>query len=465
MRKTLLSLLTPMLLTGCAVGPDFVRPEPPMPARYAQASEVYAPLDETTFWHAFKDPLLSRLIDDALSNNFSIEAALARYDRANALLRGVRADHFPAVRAEAGASDVRRAEADAPGSSRSARDGERYDVAALARWEIDLVGHVRRQVEAGLAQVSASAAQVVASRLLIAGEVARSYVALRGAQQRLRVARDNAANQQETLRLVSVRLDAGIGTEFDTARAHSQLETTRARVPALEAEVAVHTHRLAVLTTRDAAELARQLAEQAALPALPAHIAAGTPGDLLRRRPDIAAAEHRLHAATARVGVATAELFPRFTLSGLIGSAALDSGDLFARDSETRRITLGIDWSFLDQGRVRAGIAAADADAAGALADYRQTVLEAIEEVENALVRYARARDEDSHLQQAAAASRHASQLARTRFEAGAIDLIEVLDTERARLTAEEQLSDARSRAVAAAVALYVAVGGGWSTG
>ena len=475
MRKTPLALLMPLLLAACAVGPDFVRPDSSvagsvlpdsaLPPRYAQAGDATATPDDAVFWRSFDDPVLARLVDDALSRSFTIEAALARYQRANALWRRARADQLPSVRAEAGASDARLAEVDAPGSTRSDRDSERYDIAAVASWELDLLGRVRRSVEAGRAEIAASAAEVGAIRLLIAGDVARTYVALRGTQERLRVARDNAANQQETLRLVSVRLEAGIGTEFDTARARGQLEVTRARVPALEAELAVHIHHLAVLSARESTELAALFDEAARLPPLPARIAAGTPGELLRRRPDISAAEHRLHAATARVGVATADLFPRFTLSGLIGSAAVGGSDLFTRDSENRRVAVGIDWSFLDQRRVRAGIAAADADAAGALAEYRQTVLQAIEEVENALARYARARDEDAHLQQAAAASRQASQLARTRFEAGAIDLIEVLDAERALLTAEEQLSDARTRAASAAVALYVAIGGGWTSG
>ena len=460
MRKKLLALTTVALLSGCAVGPDFVRPQSPAPTVFAHA-ETVAAVDESEFWRGFADPLLARLVDEALAGNYDLAAALARYDRANALLRGARLDRLPTVRAQANGSDSRLADSEAPAG---ARDVERYDAGLVASWELDLFGRVRRQVEAGAAQANASASDVQALRVALAGDVARTYVGLRGRQERLRVARGNADNQQETLRLVQTRLDAGIGTEFDTARTRAQLETTLSRIPALEAQIAVDMHRLAVLTGREPSTLLDALADETPLPALPARIDAGTPGDLLRRRPDVAAAEHRLHAATARIGVATADLFPRFTLAGLLGSVAPGAGELFESGTDVHGVALGVDWSFLDTGRARAGIAAANADADGALAQYRQSVLLALEDVENALVRYGRARVEDAHLAQAAADSEHASELARVRFEAGAIGLLEVLDAERTRLQSQDQLAEARTRTVAAAVALYVALAGGWTT-
>jgi len=292
--------------------------------------------------------------------------------------------------------------------------------------------------------------------------VADSYFQMRGLQERLRVARANADNQKETLRLVQARLDAGRGTEFDTSRANAQLEATLSRIPALEAAAAVQMHRIAVLVGEPPEALIAELQKPAALPPLPGEIDAGTPGQLLRRRPDVIAAEHRLHATTARVGVATADLFPRFTLGGLIGSQAVDSGALFQRDSETHLVALGIDWSFLDVGRVRARIAASQADASGELARYQQSVLLALEDAENALVRYDRTRKEDAHLQQAAADGARAAQLARVRFQAGAADLFEVLDAERTQLQAQDAFADARTRSVSAEVGVYRAMAGGW---
>ncbi|MEZ0472879.1 efflux transporter outer membrane subunit [Luteimonas salinilitoris] len=463
-RAVLPSLLA-VALAACAVGPDHVRPELPLADAFVQGqvSDPSAlPAPDEAFWEAFADPQLDALVDAALDANHDLRIALASYDRANALLRGAGFDRFPTVTAFAEAADSRASADELPGVPRAGRDGERYRAGIEASWELDLFGRVRRGVEASRAGAAASAADLAALQVAIVSEVVRGYVELRGAQERLRVAQANADNQRETLRLVDARFEAGRGTGFDTARARAQLESTLARVPALEAEVAAGMHRLAVLTGRTPDALVAQLAPVRPLPALPARLDAGSPGDLLRRRPDIAAAEQRLHAAIAHIGVATADLFPRFTLGGLIGSVATDTGALFERDSETRLVALGIDWSFLDIGRVRARIAAADADAAGELARYEQTVLLALEDTENALVRYARTREEDTHLTRAAEDSARAAELARIRFEAGAVGLFEVLDAERTRLQAQDALVDARTRSVTGAVALYRALAGGW---
>jgi NodT family efflux transporter outer membrane factor (OMF) lipoprotein len=471
----LASLATLLLATACAVGPDFVRPDMAVPQRFASApgapsagmqaagaSSAAMPAADAEFWRRFGDPLLDRLVDDALEANHDLRIALARYDRANALLRGAGFDRFPTVTAQATGSDIRSSAGQMPGATRAGRDGTSREAGIVASWELDLFGRVRRGVEASRAGTAASSADFAAMQVAIVGEVADSYLELRGLQERLRVATANAANQRETLRLVDARFAAGRGTEFDTSRASAQLETTEARLPALHAAIATTMHRLAVLTGRAPGALTAMLEAPAGLPTVPERPAAGTPGDVLRRRPDVIAAEQRLHAATARIGVATADLFPRFTLGGLIGSQALEGGDLFERDSETRLLALGIDWSFLDIGRVRARIAAADADAAGELARYEQTVLLALEDTEDALARNHHAQDEDAHLQRAAADSARAAELARIRFEAGAADLFEVLDAERTRLQAQDAFAAARTRTATSAVALYRAMAGGW---
>lgn len=471
--RLLLPSLLATALAACTVGPDHVRPDVPVPDTFIQsqapasagadANEAAATATvDPAFWQTFGDPQLTALVEQALAANHDLRIALASYDRANALLRGSKFDYLPTITASGEGSDSRASADQAPGVARGDRDGDRYSAGVNASWELDLFGRIRRGVEAGRAQTAASAADLATAQVAIVGEVARTYFDLRGLQERLRVARENAGNQRETLRLVDARLDAGRGTGFDTARARAQLETTSARIPALEAQVAFDMHRLAVLVGKTPDALVAQLQPARPLPALPAKLDAGTPGALLRRRPDIAAAEQRLHAATARIGVATADLFPRFTLGGLIGSQAIDTGALFERDSETGFIALGIDWSFLDLGRVRARIAAADADAEGALARYEQTVLLALEEAENALVRYARARTEDAHLERAAVDSATAARLARVRFDAGAVDLIEVLDAERTQLQAQDAFAAARSRSAIGAVSLYTALTGGW---
>lgn len=489
-----------VVLAACSVGPDHVRPDMPVPAVFHGAAAMPASPTSTgssgtagstassasttspassprpsgapahgpqpppgdAFWQAFGDATLVALVEDALAANHQLHIALARYDRANALLRGAKTDRFPAVTASAEVASSRDSAAARPGLPRGERDAEAYAAGIGLAWELDLFGRIRRSIEAGRAEVEAGHADLLAAQVAIVGEVARTYLDLRGIQERLRVARANVDLQRETLRLVQARADAGRDSGLDGARARAQLESTLARVPALEAQAMAAMHRLAVLTARTPDALVATLAVEAPLPALPTAIDPGTPGDVLRRRPDVAAAEARLHAATARIGIATADLFPRFTLGGLIGSQAGDAAALFERDSETRLVALGIDWTFLDTGRVRARIAAADADAAGALAAYRLTVLRALEETENALVRLDRARIEDAHLERAAHDSARAADLARMRYDAGATGLLELLDAERTRLQAEDAFAAARSRSAIGTVALYVALAGGW---
>lgn len=458
-------------IAACTVGPDYVRPESPAPAHFASAaqpdpgSRAELPADPaavTEFWNGFNDPLLSRLVEQALASNHDLRIALANLDRANALLGGTRFDAVPVVTAEAEARDARASADQLPGVERDGRDAKSYSAGLRASWELDLFGRIRRGIEAQSAEAGASAADLAAAQVVVAADVASTYAELRGLQERLRVANDNARNQLDTLRLLEARFSAGRGTEFDTSRATAQLETTRSHIPALESAIAIDMHRIAVLTGQSPEALVDELQPEQPLPALPARIDAGTPGELLRRRPDVAAAEQRLHAATARIGVATADLFPRFTLGGLLGSQAIGAGDLFERDSETRLLALGVDWSFLDVGHVRARISASNANASAELARYEQSVLRALEDTENALTRYAHARVEDAHLQRAATSSSRAAELARTRFDAGASDLLEVLDAERTRLQAQDALAVARTQSVTSAIGLYRALAGGW---
>jgi NodT family efflux transporter outer membrane factor (OMF) lipoprotein len=437
------------------------------PERFAWAPQAAASdaVVEAQFWRRFGDAQLASLVERALHENRDLRAAHAHYEAANALLRGARLVRWPTVRAQAGASDQRLSASDAPGASRAEREGRSYEVGASLSWELDLFGRVRQAVAAQRADTAASGADLRAMQVAIVAEVARTYAELRGLQERLRIAREHAESQAGTLRLVEAGYAAGRGSGFDSARAQAQLASTRARVPALQAQAAVASHRLAVLVGAPPESLLAELASPAPLPALPPAIDAGTPGELLARRPDVAAAQARLAAAGARVGVAHADLFPRFTLGGLIGSRGLDVGSLFQRDAETRVVALGIDWSFLDFGRVRARLAAARADADGELARYEQAMLLALEETENALVRYGHARDEDAELSVAAEASAEAARLARIRFEAGAAGLFEVLDAQREHLRARDELAQARTRSVQDAVQLYAALAGGWPDG
>ena len=464
MRNAVLAAFAAVLASACAVGPDYERPDVPAPSEFARAgSELFTDAEmEADFWRRLDDPMLTTLVDDALAANHDLRIALARLDRASALLRESRFDRYPTITAGATAADQRASASQFPGMPRSQRDADSYDAAISATWELDFFGRVRRSIEAQRADAEAGAADLAVAQVSVVAELAQTYFQLRGLQQQLDVARSNADNQRGSLELVQARLDAGSGTQLDVEQARSQLESTLSLIPALEGEIAVAAHRIAVLTGRQPAALITELERPAPLPALPAQIPAGAPGDLLRRRPDIFAAERRLAGATARIGIATADLFPSFTLGGLIGTQAADSDALFARDSETRSIALGLDWSFLDIGRVRARIAAADADTAENLATYEQTVLQALEETENALVRYARLQQERDHLQAAAAAGSEAARLARLRFDGGIADFLQVLDAERSQLETEDRLVQSETRSAVALVALYRAMAGGW---
>ncbi len=455
MRRLMAASVT-LALAGCMVGPDHIRPETETATDFArrEAPVFASDAPQAAFWAQFGDATLEELVAEALVANHDLRVAAARLDAARSLARETARDRIPSVTAGASYRDVRTPE------SGASLDLARYDAGFDAVWELDFFGRVRRATEAARADSRAAAADLDAVHVAVAADVARAYFELRGLQAQLAVATENVANQTRSLELVDARLEAGRGTEFDTARQRAQLATTQARVPVLEATIAATTHRLAVLTGRQPHALDAALAAQAPLPALPATIAVGTPEALLRRRPDIAAAEARLAAATARVGVATADLFPRVTLFGGYGSLAGDAGDLGSSASERWSFGPSISWAAFDLGRVRARIAARDADAHAALARYEQTVLGALEETETSLVRFARKRDERERLDAAARDSAEAARLAHLRFDAGASDFLAVLDAERTLLEARDRAAASRTETATALIAVYKALGG-----
>ncbi|MCA0201015.1 MAG: efflux transporter outer membrane subunit [Proteobacteria bacterium] len=461
MRNFAAALLATSFLTACAVGPDYARPETTTTATFQRkAANVSAAEPAGTFWTRFNDPLLTRLVDEALQRNTDLRVAVARLDQARALSFQSALDLLPTVTGEGGFTTTRTpASRTLPGAG---RDSDSYDAGLNAAWEIDLFGRVRRGVEADRAEAQAVAADLRGVQVSVVSEVVKSYFELRGRQEQLSVARRNADNQRDTLKLTETRLEAGRGTDFDTARARAQLKLTESRIPQLETAVAAAAHRLAVLTGREPGALKTDLAVPAPLAVLPQDVAVGTPAELLRRRPDIQAAERRLASATARVGVATADLFPRLTLGGTLSSVSPTLGGLFSASSESYAAGPLVSWAFLDLGRVKARIDASDANARASLATYEGTVLKALEESENALIAYDRTRLEAEHLEQAAAAGREGARLARVRFENGIADFLPVLDAERAQLEAEDRLAETRTRAATSLVAVYKAVAGGW---
>jgi multidrug efflux system outer membrane protein len=342
------------------------------------------------------------------------------------------------------------------------RDVELYDAGFDATWELDFFGRVRRSIEASSADVGAAEANRRDVIVSLLAEVARNYFELRGTQNQLAVARQNAENQRQTLALSMALLEGGRGTELDTSRAEAQLNATLASIPPLETTIKAAMYRLGVLIGGQPTALEPELSAPLPLPGLPTLVALGKPGDLLRRRPDIRVTERTLAAATARIGVATADLFPRVTL---LGSVALRAGnflDLGKGGSDTFAVGPSIFWAAFDLGRVRARISAADARTEAALAQYEQRILLALEETENALVDFNRQQARRDLLSASARASEKAMGLARQRYQAGVTDFLTVLDAERTLLAAQDQLANSETRTATALVAVYKALGGGW---
>lgn len=451
-------------LAACAVGPDYERPVVSTADEFIGADQPQFNNAEVEreFWKEFKDPQLDALIEEALAANHDIRIAAARLREARALRGEARLDLLPTITEEGRHVEARASERQAPDGSGLPRDQDYYETSFDAVWELDFFGRVRRGVEAASAEVQAAEANLYDTQVSITAEVARNYFELRGAQQRLEVARRNAENQRESLRLTTTRLEAGRGTQLDVSRAQAQLSATLGSIPDLEAEVTRAMLRLSVLAGREPQSLTAQLGTPKDLPELPKTQSIGTPEALLRRRPDIAAAERQLAAATARIGIAVGDLFPRISFVGNWGFDAVSSSDLGESSSETYVFGPSIQWAAFDLGRVRQRIHQREAAADAALARYEQTVLRALEETDASLTNYMKALVKQEHLEASAAASLEAAELARVRFENGAEDFLTVLDAERSALQAEDALAQSETQTATALLAMYKALGGGF---
>ncbi|HEX3604002.1 MAG TPA: efflux transporter outer membrane subunit [Steroidobacteraceae bacterium] len=456
--------LAVIVLTGCAVGPNYRRPETPLEPHFANAGEPGFAQAETVahYWTSFADPVLDGLVADALAHNKDLSAAEANLRAARAARRLAGFDQYPTVNLAASYTHNLDSQEQLPGVDMHDREFDAAQAGFDGLWELDLFGRVRRNVEAARADVGAAAATLQDARVSVIAEVARDYFILRGLQDQLALTQRNADNQFSSLKLTRTRLEAGRGNELDTSRAEAQWQTTVASIPSLQATIATTSYRLSVLTGRQPTALSANLSPIAPPPALPPLNAIGTPEQLLRRRPDVRVAERRLAGATARVGVAVGDLFPKVTLVGQVGYFAPTFGDFGQSEARFFSVGPGISWAAFDLGRVRARIGSAKAQTDAALASYEGAVLGALEDTEGALISYGRAQSRRDALQVAAAASDKAADLARKRFEGGLIDFLEVLDAERTALSAELLLSQSRTDAATSLIAVYKALGAGW---
>ena len=461
-RGACVAALLAVALGGCAaVGPDYSEPQLAVPAGWSAGTGTDA-MDAVLlarWWHGFGDPVLDRLVADALAANLDLAQARARLREARARRGVAGAALAPSVDASLSGSRSRSSGQSGSGSTR-----ELYSAGFDASWELDVFGGLRRSVEAAQADLEASVESLSDTRVSLAAEVALNYIDLRTAEQRLAIAEESIASRGENHQIIRWRQQAGLVSELDLAQATTDLESTRAVLPPLRTAVTEAKNRLAVLLGRNPGELESLVHADRPIPLAAAEIVAAIPADPLRQRPDVRAAERRLAAQTARLGEAEAARYPSLRLSGSLGLEALELDALADRDANTHSLFGGITAPVFNAGRIAANIEIQDALVEQARLAYRAAVLAALEEVENALTAVANTDARRAKLAEAAAAARTTLAIAEYRYASGLADFLSVLDAQRTQLSLDEQLAGSTGELARAQIRLYKALGGGWST-
>lgn len=460
----LLKHLTPSLLAlalaACAVGPDYKTPDT-APAKLDSCLEAKA-FDrsrfESVWWKQFDDPVLNQLVQASLDGNRDLRVAFARLKAARSIREDVSNDQIPVVTSRA-SSDLGKGQV--PGQTERRVNSERYDLGLDMAWELDLFGRIQRQIEASEAQEAAAEADLQQLQVSLIAELVDAYGQLRGAQLREQIAVANLKTQQQSRDITVTLRDTGVGNELDVVRADARLAGVEATVPQLQAAQVRAKNRIATLLGQRPDALSVDLAPKS-LPAIAKALPVGDPGELLRRRPDIRSAERQLAAATANVGVATADLFPRVSLSGFLGFTAARGSQIGSSAANAWALGPSITWAAFDLGSVRARLRGAKADAEGALANYEQQVLLALEESSNAFSDYGKRQQRLLALMRQSDASRKAAELASVRYREGTVDYLVLLDAERERLSAEDAQAQGEVELYSGIVAIYKALGGGW---
>lgn len=467
------SLFCVVLATSCAVGPDFKSPEMPVPAEWAGPAPLAAVTPEedalTRWWTAFDDALLASLIQEAVESNLDLKLAEARVRQARAA-RGV-AESFLAPTVDATASFQRSETSVSPGGDTGRLGGgtervttNQYAAGFDAAWELDIFGGVRRSIEAADADLQASIETRRDVLVTLTAEVARNYIDLRAFQERISIARQNLDAQKHSAKLTRQRFEGGFASGLDVANAEAQMATTAAQIPSLEASARQAIYSLGVLLGRAPAALVQELAPNLAIPNAPPSAPLGVPSDLLRRRPDIRQAEAAVHAATARIGVSEADLFPRFLITGSVGIRSSELGSWFDWSSRLWSFGPSVRWRVFDMGRVRSEIAQRKALEEQSLILFQKTVLTALQEVEDTLISLDKEQERRKALVDAVAFNRKAVDLSIKLYSEGQTDFLNVLQAQRSLLVTEEALALSTRNLSTNLVALYKALGGGWDT-
>lgn len=465
MRSTLLLTAAALALAGCATGPDYVaKPLPPSATAPLVGAEgnplVSTAQPQSNWWRLYDDPVLDGLVADALSANTDVRVAAARVAKARAILREERGAREPQVGVGAAAQYGRLGGPPVPGQSRT---DVQTDLGLDLAYEVDLFGRLSRRVEAASGDVAATEAEAEATRIAVVAETTRAYADAVSAAERIQVAQRIVELLDQSLALTERRREVGLVTGLDTARIAGLRDQRLAEVPLLQAERSAALFRLATLTGRPPRDLPEQAAARTSSLRVTQLIPVGDGATLLARRPDVRAAERRLAAATARIGVATADLYPRITLGGSVGSSSSGLGDIFSGNALSWLIGPLLSWT-VNRSAARARIAGAEADTQEALASFDAAILQALEETETALSNYQRSVERRDALRAALDQAEAALRITRARQREGDISSLDLLDAERTAADTQAALAEADARISAAQIALFRALGGGWES-
>lgn len=460
----ILSPLMALALAGCiSVGPNYKAPASPLPSAYRAlpVGQIEPTSNAPAWWAEFGDPLLTKTVEEALAQNLDLQAAAARVAQARAAARAAGAALLPAGQIQGDASQVQQS---LIGSSAQAaarqRDINLFDAGIGASWELDLFGGNRRGAEAASADAAAAEAGATGARLMIAAETADAYVQLRGFQSRLALAEQQVQDAQHLLDLTRLLVKSGHAAQLQLDQAEALLAQAEASTTLLRVGLEVQLNRLAVLCARPPEAERGALSRGAPVPEATSFAFSKSPSELLRQRPDVAAAERRLAAANARIGLALSDYYPKVDLQGLIGFQSLTSGNLFSNDAKQTQATAGLRWRLFDFGRVDAEVAAARGAHAEALANWRKAVLSAAEDVENAVVQLNERSTQVARLKAASQSLKRSHETLLASYARGAVSQLEVIDTERQWLGMEDAKQDGRTQRARAVIALHRAMGG-----
>ncbi|MGV8058106.1 MAG: efflux transporter outer membrane subunit [Smithellaceae bacterium] len=461
---SLLILLLITIISGCvSVGPDYVRPNTTVyqdwntPLKSDSNNKGKDTQTLVAWWSTFGDQKLSSLIERATKGNLDLKKARARIREARASRGVAKAGFFPTLDATGSASRSKGSE-DSGGGTTS----DLYAVGFDAAWELDIFGGIRRSVEAAQANLEASEEDQRDVLVSLAAEVAINYIDVRTYQTRLAVAKSNLKTQEETYQLTVWRNQAGLSDELAVQQARLNLESTRSKIPTLRTGLEEAMNRIAVLLGEQPGKVHGELINQEPIPVAPENVVVGVPADIMRRRPDVRKAERNLASQTAKVGVATADLYPKFKISGTIGLEALSGSNLFLSGSRTYGFGPSITIPIFAGGSIRQNIEIQSAVQEQYLIAYENAVLNALEEVENALASFVEEQSRRQSLIDATTAAKQTAELAKIKYQAGLTDFSNVLDAERSLLSIEDELAQSKGTVISNLIRLYKALGGGW---